>query len=173
MGATEIAPKMRKRYQTNELAVDSTEFGTRGSEVQILSPRPIFLQSFVVVSKGFVVIASSLKFPLCPKLCPLRRSSAAGLHLRCDARNGHQRQSGHALNFLSSRPHHSKLPPNVPCHLPARYILTVPTAFSRTAQRRRNGVPPASRERRIPSESGHNAYATGDQVLVGDRLSVA
>jgi hypothetical protein len=43
MGATEFALKIRKRYQTNELAVDSTEFGTRGSEVQILSPRPIFL----------------------------------------------------------------------------------------------------------------------------------
>jgi hypothetical protein len=42
MGATEFAFKIRKRYQTNELAVDSTEFGTRGSEVQILSPRPIF-----------------------------------------------------------------------------------------------------------------------------------
>jgi hypothetical protein len=42
MGATEFAPEIRKRYQTNELAVDSTEFGTRGSEVQILSPRPIF-----------------------------------------------------------------------------------------------------------------------------------
>ena len=40
MGATELAPKIRKRYQTNELAADSTEFGTRGSEVQILSPRP-------------------------------------------------------------------------------------------------------------------------------------
>ena len=40
MGATESAFKIRKRYQTNELAVDSTEFGTRGSEVQILSPRP-------------------------------------------------------------------------------------------------------------------------------------
>ena|ERR1035437_9839510 len=40
MGATEFAPKIRKRYQTNELGVDSTEFGTRGSEVQILSPRP-------------------------------------------------------------------------------------------------------------------------------------
>ena len=40
-GATEPASKIRKRYQTNELAVDSTEFGTRGSEVQILSPRPI------------------------------------------------------------------------------------------------------------------------------------
>src|ERR1017187_2900269 len=39
MGATEFAPKIRKRYQTNELAVDSTEFGTRRSEVQILSPR--------------------------------------------------------------------------------------------------------------------------------------
>jgi len=38
MGATEFAPKIRKRYQTNELVVDSTEFGTRGSEVQILSP---------------------------------------------------------------------------------------------------------------------------------------
>jgi hypothetical protein len=43
MGATEFAPKIRKRYQTNQLVVDSTEFGTRGSEVQILSPRPIFL----------------------------------------------------------------------------------------------------------------------------------
>jgi hypothetical protein len=42
MGATECAFKIRKRYQTNELVVDSTEFGTRGSEVQILSPRPIF-----------------------------------------------------------------------------------------------------------------------------------
>jgi hypothetical protein len=42
MGATQFAPKIGKRYQTNELAVDSTEFGTRGSEVQILSPRPIF-----------------------------------------------------------------------------------------------------------------------------------
>ena|ERR1039457_6013668 len=30
MGATEFAPKIRKRYQTNELAVDSTEFGTTG-----------------------------------------------------------------------------------------------------------------------------------------------
>jgi len=38
MGATEFAPEIRKRYQTNELVVDSTEFGTRGSEVQILSP---------------------------------------------------------------------------------------------------------------------------------------
>jgi len=46
MGATERAPKICKRYQTNELAVDSTEFGTRGSEVQILSPRPIFLSLF-------------------------------------------------------------------------------------------------------------------------------
>src|ERR1039458_5243320 len=45
MGATEFAPKIRKRYQTNELGVDSTEFGTRGSEVQILSPRPNILQS--------------------------------------------------------------------------------------------------------------------------------
>src|ERR1022692_2984920 len=42
MGATEFAPEIRKRYQTNELVVESTEFGTRGSEVQILSPRPIF-----------------------------------------------------------------------------------------------------------------------------------
>src|ERR1019366_3263485 len=42
MGATEFAPKIRKRYQTNELGVDSTEFGTRGSDVQILSPRQIF-----------------------------------------------------------------------------------------------------------------------------------
>ena len=45
MGATEVAFKIRKRYQTNELIVDSTEFGTRGSEVQILSPRPNILQS--------------------------------------------------------------------------------------------------------------------------------
>jgi hypothetical protein len=45
MGATKFAFKIRKRYQTNELAVDSTEFGTRGSEVQILSPRPNILQS--------------------------------------------------------------------------------------------------------------------------------
>jgi hypothetical protein len=29
MGATEFAPKIRRRYQTNELAVDSTEFGTQ------------------------------------------------------------------------------------------------------------------------------------------------
>ena len=43
MGATEFAPKIRKRYQTNELAVDSTEFGTRRSEVQILSPRPFLI----------------------------------------------------------------------------------------------------------------------------------
>ena len=32
MGATELAPKIRKQYQTNELAADSTEFGTKGSE---------------------------------------------------------------------------------------------------------------------------------------------
>jgi hypothetical protein len=32
MGATEFAFNIRKRYQTNELAVDSTEFGTSGSE---------------------------------------------------------------------------------------------------------------------------------------------
>jgi hypothetical protein len=47
MGATEVAPVICKRYQTNELAVDSTEFGTRGSEVQILSPRPILKKTIV------------------------------------------------------------------------------------------------------------------------------
>ncbi len=45
MGATKFAPKIRKRYQTNELAVNSTEFVTRGLEVQILSPRPIVSRS--------------------------------------------------------------------------------------------------------------------------------
>jgi hypothetical protein len=32
MGAAEFAPEIRKRYQTNELVVDSTEFGTSGPE---------------------------------------------------------------------------------------------------------------------------------------------
>ena len=32
MGATEFAPEICMRYQTDELAVDSTEFGTSGSE---------------------------------------------------------------------------------------------------------------------------------------------
>jgi hypothetical protein len=56
MGATEFAPKIRKRYQTNELTVDSTEFGTRGSEVQILSPRPLLVDSvdsMLAVSASF------------------------------------------------------------------------------------------------------------------------
>ena len=56
MGATELAPKIRKRYQTNELVVDSTEFGTRGSEVQILSPRPYLVgpvDSILAVSASF------------------------------------------------------------------------------------------------------------------------
>jgi hypothetical protein len=53
MGATEFAPKIRKRYQTNELVVDSTEFGTRGSEVQILSPRPIFSSGHREFSRAF------------------------------------------------------------------------------------------------------------------------
>jgi len=40
MGATEIARVIRKRYQTNELVVDSTDFGIMGSEVQLMSPLP-------------------------------------------------------------------------------------------------------------------------------------
>ena len=44
MGATEFAPKIRKRYQTNELVVDSTEFGTRGSKS--------VLQTYARQSKG-------------------------------------------------------------------------------------------------------------------------
>jgi hypothetical protein len=56
MGATEFVFKICKRYQTNELAVDSTEFGTRGSEVQILSPRPYLVDS---VDSILAVSASS------------------------------------------------------------------------------------------------------------------
>src|SRR5271165_3997123 len=55
MGATEVAFKIRKRYQTNELIVDSTEFGTRGSEVQILSPRPSFLSLFQLFTRPFAL----------------------------------------------------------------------------------------------------------------------
>jgi len=55
MGATEFAFKIRKRYRTNELAVDSTEFGIRGREVQNpLSPTNFFkrLQKFSRVHPG-------------------------------------------------------------------------------------------------------------------------
>jgi hypothetical protein len=48
MGATEFAPKMRKRYQTNELAVDSTEFGDQGvGGSNPLSPTNLFALSVV------------------------------------------------------------------------------------------------------------------------------
>jgi len=47
MGATEFAPEICKRYQTNELAVDSTEFGTRVSEgAQQLAPSNSLIFNF-------------------------------------------------------------------------------------------------------------------------------
>src|SRR5579863_3417362 len=71
MGATEFKPKIRKRYQTNQLAVDSTEFGTRGSEVQILSPRPIFLSPVQLLTQlscsSFWLCFSVLSVQLRPK----------------------------------------------------------------------------------------------------------
>ena len=42
MGATEFEPKIRKRYQTNELVVDSTEFGTRGRRFKSSLPDQSF-----------------------------------------------------------------------------------------------------------------------------------
>jgi hypothetical protein len=38
-------------YQTNELTVDSTEFGTRRSVVQIHSPRPLCLESTIYITR--------------------------------------------------------------------------------------------------------------------------
>ena len=48
MGATEPYSWICKRFQTSKLAVDSTVFGTRGgggSNVQILSPRPLLFRA--------------------------------------------------------------------------------------------------------------------------------
>ena len=44
LGATRINHSIGKRYQTNELVGLNFYFGTRGSEVQILSPRPSISQ---------------------------------------------------------------------------------------------------------------------------------
>jgi len=42
MGATEFAPLIRKRYQTNELAISSTDFGTRGRRFKSSLPDQLF-----------------------------------------------------------------------------------------------------------------------------------
>jgi len=48
----------------------------RGSEVQILSPRPSFPKSFEGDRRGPAEGSLFVKFRVCPKLCPLIRSSA-------------------------------------------------------------------------------------------------
>jgi len=89
MGATELAPKIRKRYQTNELVVDSTEFGTRGSEVQILSPRPSIpsklielatIPNFGFPQLGSVWVQLANPPPSGPLLLPLQARSANRFH---------------------------------------------------------------------------------------------
>jgi hypothetical protein len=65
MGATEFAPQFRKRYQTNELAVDSTEFGTRGVLRGTKCPhqRPRLRRDKVTWSKNLSQVRSSEVHP--------------------------------------------------------------------------------------------------------------
>ena len=77
LSATKSGRLLPKRHQIKHLGFVVSWFGTRGSEVQILSPRPNFLNRWLPLATACLRLIPILIFTLCPKLCPLSRSSAS------------------------------------------------------------------------------------------------